>query len=154
MLSKLLSNVSNALQIDLSHCFAWTDSTIVLHWLDGSPRRFKTFVGNRVSYILDRLPANTWRHVPTSSNPADCASRGLLPKDLIQHSLWWKGPSWLQKEPPQFPTQPLISPPANTLELKATCNVTTSPPELIEKMYSSFTKLIHIIVLLSLLVHN
>ena len=56
-LSKLLCNVRKALQVDISHCFDWTDSTIVLHWLDGSPRRFKTYVGNRVSAILDRLPA-------------------------------------------------------------------------------------------------
>ena len=92
LLSKLLLNISNALQIGISHSFAWTDSKIGLHWLDGSPQNFKKFVGNRVSFILDRLPANTWRHIPTSSNPADCASRGLLPKDLVQHSLWWKGP--------------------------------------------------------------
>ncbi len=72
LLAKLLLNVSNGLQIGMSHCFAWTDSTFILHWLDGSPRCFKTFAGNRVSYILDRLPANIWRHVPSNSNHADC----------------------------------------------------------------------------------
>ncbi len=29
-------------------------------------------------------------------NPADCASRGLFPFELLAHELWWKGPSWLQ----------------------------------------------------------
>ena len=85
--SKLLCNVRKALQVEISHCFAWTDCTIVLHWLDGSPRRSKTYVGNRVSAILDHLPAVVWRHVPTWSNPADCASRGLLPKEVVEYSL-------------------------------------------------------------------
>lgn len=35
------------------------------------------------------------RYVPTSSNPADCASRGLFPTQLQEHPLWWHGPSWL-----------------------------------------------------------
>ena len=31
----------------------WTDSSIVLHWLLGNPKRFKTFVGNRVAEITE-----------------------------------------------------------------------------------------------------
>ena len=46
LLSKLLTSVRMALSLDLYSVFVWSDSTIVLHWLDGSPRRFKTFVGN------------------------------------------------------------------------------------------------------------
>ena len=94
LLAKLLTSIRTALNVDLNHTFAWSDSTIVLHWLDGSPKRFKTFVGNRVSAILNQLPARTWKHVPTANNPADCASRGFLPQDLIKHSLWWEGPPW------------------------------------------------------------
>ena len=48
LLADLLTNVRKALSIDLNHVYA---CTIVLHWLDGSPR-----------------------HVPTETNPADCAS--------------------------------------------------------------------------------
>ena len=88
-----------------------------------------------VSYILNLLPARIWNHVPTDSNPADCASRGLLPKDLLEHSLWWNGPSWLQVEPPQWPPQP-VSSPLSTSELKAcACNIAplTSPEWIEEK---------------------
>ena len=53
VLAKLLTNVRTALNIDLEHTHAWSDSTFILHWLDGSPNRFKTFVGNRVSAILN-----------------------------------------------------------------------------------------------------
>ncbi len=141
LLSKLLANTSNALQISISNRYAWTDSMIVLHWLDGSPRRFKTFVGNRVSTILELIPAKSWRHVPTSCNPADCASCGMLPEDLIAYDLWWNGPSWLQKKDSQWPNQLFTNVPDST-ELKATCNAPTT--DLLEERFSSFDKLVHI----------
>lgn len=73
----------------------------------GNPCCFKTFVGNRVSHIVDVIPPNRWRHVIGSENPADCASRGLLPSELLTHDLWWNEPSWLSlptSEWPDFPT--------------------------------------------------
>lgn len=75
--------------------YAWTDSTIVLNWLDGNPRMFKTFVGNRVSCTLELIPSNHWHHVSGLQNPADCASRGIFPSELLEHALWWDGPEWL-----------------------------------------------------------
>ncbi len=75
LLAKLLAKVRTSLKVNLENTYAWSDSTIVLHWLDGNPKRYKTFVGNRISTILELLPSRCWNHVPTSSNPADCASR-------------------------------------------------------------------------------
>ena len=49
LLTQVLSHVKNVLEISLSNVYASTDSTIVLSWLVGNPRRFKTYVGNRVS---------------------------------------------------------------------------------------------------------
>ena len=106
--AKLLNKVRTSLKVNLQDTYAWSDSTIVLYWLDGNPKRFKTFVGNRISAILELLPTR-WRYVPADSNPADCASRGLMPKELMAHSLWWEGPQWLQIEPPEYPPQPFIS---------------------------------------------
>ena len=115
---------------------------MVLHLLDGSPRRFKTFVGNRVATILELLPAHTWKHVPTQDNPADCASRGMLPEELITHSLWGNGPPWLLVEPPQLPSQPL-APPIILPEVKAVCLSVIPASQLwLEDKYSSFTKLL------------
>ena len=95
VLTKLLCHAKRILNVPVGSVFAWTDSTVVLGWLSGSPRRFKTFVGNRVSSIIDQLPPEQWRHVPGSQNPADCASRGLFPAQLKEHELWWEGPYWL-----------------------------------------------------------
>ncbi len=66
-----LSHVKKVFDIPIH---AWTDSTVVLNWLDGSPKRFKTYVGNRISAILDLIPPDKWRHVSGLENPADCAS--------------------------------------------------------------------------------
>ena len=106
LLTKLLNNVSAVLDVPLEQITAWTDSSIVLAWLDGQPREFKQFVANRVSFVLQHTRPQTWKHVPTLDNPADCASRGMAPQELLQHTLWWQGPSWLQQDPVPVPDLP------------------------------------------------
>ncbi|GFU35048.1 DUF1758 domain-containing protein [Trichonephila clavipes] len=83
--------------------FAWTDSKIVLSWLSGHPRQWKTFVANRTSEIIEVLPTKHWRHVPSKENPADIASRGIDPKCLPDCKLWWQGPPWLRLETSSWP---------------------------------------------------
>ena len=65
----------------------------MLAWLQSHPSRWKTYVANRTTQILDIVKAENWNYVDTKSNPADCASRGLLPSELIGNSLWVDGPS-------------------------------------------------------------
>nr|XP_037877020.1 uncharacterized protein LOC119630728 [Bombyx mori] len=97
LLSKLIEKVmlTYSGRVRFDQVYAWSDASIVLAWLHSSPHEWKTFVSNRVSEILRRIPADRWRHVPSADNPADAASRGLLPAALVQHDLWYHGPSWL-----------------------------------------------------------
>ena len=106
LLTKLLNNVSAVLEIPLDHVTAWTDSSVVFAWLDGRQRTHGRFEANRIAYILKHTKPQTWKHVPGTANPADCASRGMTPQELLQHSLWWQGPSWLQEDPVPIPEQP------------------------------------------------
>ena len=53
----------------------------------------------RVSSIVGLIPPNRWRHVGSSDNPADCASRGLLLSELMHYHIWWNAPSWLSRSP-------------------------------------------------------
>lgn len=143
VLAKLLHHVRKTLGIPTTSVFAWTDSTVVLSWLCGSPRRFKTYVGNRVSHIIDQLPPERWGHVPGVENPADCASRGVFPLELKDHQLWWNGPHWLQLEPSHWPTQSTFSKCVPSEE-KTSCNlgiVETPEPVIPLSRYSSFTRL-------------
>lgn len=75
--------------------FAWSDSSVVLSWLTTTQVSFKVFVTHRVGQIHSLLPGCVWRYVPSQLNPADCASRGLHPHQLIDQPLYWHGPSFL-----------------------------------------------------------
>ena len=118
---------------DLEHTHwqvvAWTDSTIVIHWLDGSPRRFKTYVGNRISFILRRLPSKNWHHVRGEQNPADCASRGLCPKELSEHDLWWFGPAWMKQNSTNWPKQVELTPDTSPMFRKKSVCMCSSRPQ-------------------------
>ena len=106
LLARLLNTTRQTLNVPLRDCFAYSDSTIVLAWLNGSPQRYKVFVANRINNTICLLPASSWKHVPTLENPADCASRGLTARELMSHTLWWHGPPWLLKQPFKPPPQP------------------------------------------------
>lgn len=73
----------------------WTDSKVVQAYIHNDARRFHTFVANRVQQIRERTVPEQWKYVDGKNNPADDASRGLSPKDLLQPSRWLRGPSFL-----------------------------------------------------------
>ena len=106
LLSTLMINISKILGIPAKDWHCWTDSAIILAWLDGRTRAHPVFIQNRVTFILERTQPRQWHHVPTADNPADCASRGITPQELLHHPLWWEGPSWLRKDPVPMPKQP------------------------------------------------
>ena len=49
--------------------YLWTDSSIVLTWIQGPPNKWKTSVGHNVDMIQEETSSAIWRHVPTESNP-------------------------------------------------------------------------------------
>lgn len=88
--------------------YAWSDSQVTLAWISASPHRWKTFIANRVSHIQSSIPPSSWRYIPTQLNPADCASRGLSPNQLLCHALWWQGPDFLFEKEDSWPQQPML----------------------------------------------
>ena len=126
ILVQLLFHCKQVLNIPPSSVYAQTDSTIVLAWLKGNPHQFKVYVGNRVAQILELIPADRWSHVVSKDNPADCASWGIFPFELLAHSLWWNGPLWLKLQPYKWPKN---NSPANAIQEgeelnNATCTLT------------------------------
>ncbi|GFU82335.1 integrase catalytic domain-containing protein [Trichonephila clavipes] len=103
LLSKLFKSVLRTLKHYTFDVFAWTDSKIVLSWLSSHLRKWKTFVANRISEIMEVLPTKLWRHVPSKENSADIASRGIDDKCLPDCKLWWQGPPWLRLETSSWP---------------------------------------------------
>lgn len=92
----------------ISRIRAWSDSSIVLSWLTSDQKYFKIFITNRVAKIHELLPNCGWNHVPTTDNPADPASRGLMPKSTISSILYWKGPHFLRLPEDQWPQSNFI----------------------------------------------
>ncbi|GFY06344.1 integrase catalytic domain-containing protein [Trichonephila clavipes] len=106
LLARLYATCKNILKEYDVHFYAWTDSQVVLSWLSSHPRNWKPYIANRTSEILDLVPADSWRYVPTKMNPADIACRDLSPKELPTCVLWWEGPQWLSCEMDSWPKQP------------------------------------------------
>ena len=73
----------------------WTEGKVVQAYIQNYARHFHTFVANRVQQIREHTAPEQWHYVDGKSNPADVASRGLGPKDLLQSSRWFRRPPFL-----------------------------------------------------------
>lgn len=146
LLARLIDFVRPMLAPAKPRCFCWTDSAVVLAWLQQHPSRWKTFVANRVATIQQYLPKAKWQHVATEENPADCASRGLLGNELRDSKLWWQGPAWLSLSEQRWPTTAVSVPKEVSLEEKLTVHLAAMQPEPweLQSRYSSWPKLLRV----------
>lgn len=62
----------------------FTDSKVVLGYLNNRSRRFYNYVSNRVNIIHQRLKPEQWNFVSTENNPADIGTRS------VKVGLWTK----------------------------------------------------------------
>ena len=158
LLANLLETTSETLNISADQVTAWSDSTIVICWLKNSSARYRTFIANRITTATNHFPPSIWFHVPTDSNPADCASRGLSARELREHSLWWKGPPWLREEPIAVPKQPqksVLDALQNQDAKPSTCLVlTTAPAVWLANRFSSYRTLINVTAWVRRAAHN
>ena len=163
LLARLIKHVKAVLEISTKEIYAFTDSTIVLYWIYGTSQRLKTFEANRVSEIQEILPPERWKHVKGNENPADAGSRGVLPKDIINHHLWWSGPLWLKSDPSTWESKLVIPLSLEAVltsgireedlklrdkkEVSMAVNTTNTPSEMVIDInrYSSFVRLMRVI---------
>ena len=83
------------LQINNVKEFYWTDSQVVLSYLNNERKRFHTFVAD----------VEQWRYVPSEINPADHASRGTTGKQFTEAKDWLMGPKFLWDSERNFPSE-------------------------------------------------
>ncbi|XP_039312876.1 uncharacterized protein LOC113004888 [Solenopsis invicta] len=103
LLTELMTRVLESLKCKIDKRFYWTDSKIVLAWINSPSRKWQVFVANRVSEIHNNSSPAEWRHVGSKDNPADLISRGTTPEQIIKSNVWWKGPSWLRQDLDAWP---------------------------------------------------
>ena len=100
--------ISGELDLRIDTTVYWTDSTTILGYIRNVSKRFKTFVGNRLSIIHEICSVQQWRHVDSGSNPADIASRGIDANDTDVLQKWFNGPAFLRRDPSSWPVCPTV----------------------------------------------
>lgn len=88
-----------------------------------------------------------WRHVGTNDNPADIVSRGIMPKEFRETTLWWEGPKFLYRPEETWPVG--HREPDEIPEIKVVVNVSAEQPEetcVIFKNCSSYRRMIRVMV--------
>ncbi|MES9882784.1 MAG: hypothetical protein ABW185_18100 [Sedimenticola sp.] len=72
----------------------YTDSKVVLGYINNRTRRFFVYVANRVDKIRRSSKPEQWGYVSTNKNPADSATRPTAAAN-IESSPWLVGPTYL-----------------------------------------------------------
>jgi hypothetical protein len=160
LLTKLVAKLKTTFNSTFDQCVYWTDSTIVLSWLQLQPSSLKTFVANHVSQIQSLTVPKELCHVPSEQIPADLLSRGRTPHQLNQSSLWWHGPQFLNG-PEHFSIKNKWNPTSvensNIPEIKTSCcllvNAADTDNSLFER-FSSFSKLVRVVAYILRFVNN
>ena len=94
---KVLALLQKELQLlNVKETF-WTDSEIVLEYIQNESRKFKVFVANRIEMIRDHTEIHQWYYIGTKDNPADYSSRGIDVANDQTVQKWFRGPSFLLK---------------------------------------------------------
>ena len=95
LVSALMSKtLKKELQPQIDGEYFWTDSQMVLSYINSDTKRFHTSVANRVQKIRQITQPNQWHYVSTEENPADHASRGISVTKLLA-SNWFSGSDFL-----------------------------------------------------------
>jgi len=115
---KMNSIIAYELDVPLQVPVFWTDSTVVLQYINNTRKRFHTFVANRIAAIHSGSDPSQWRYVDSESNPADDVSRGLKASELVSSPRWFDGPEFLRQDESRWPVNPVT-----------VCNLPDSDPE-------------------------
>ncbi|KAI2653736.1 POTE ankyrin domain family member J [Labeo rohita] len=92
--SAVSSMLKEELELKTDQEFFWTDSKVVLGYINNEAGRFHVVVANRVQRIREMTDPAQWHYIDTEQNPADRASRGLKVSELFS-SNWLTGPKFL-----------------------------------------------------------
>ncbi len=104
---QLASTIEHYLNLKLDAKFFWTDSTIVLSYINNLPnRRLKVYVNNRMSIIWSLSEAHQWRFCESQQNPGDFTSKGKSAAALVKAKIWTDGPEFLKLDSSQWPKMP------------------------------------------------
>lgn len=118
LLAELMEKVISCMNINFDKVYFWTDSYVTLYRIKSNPSKYGTFVANRISLIQEMSHPDNWLYIPTTLNPADIVSRGLMPSEMQDNQLWWRGPNFLNDAGITWPIQPPKTSVLNDVEFR------------------------------------
>ena len=142
--ARLSKTIQKESRLKFKEIVYFTDSTIVLAWIQSTSREYKQFVSSRVGEIQSISDPKQWRHIPGEVNVADDVSRGIPVREL--NGRWQHGPEFLrlpQEDWPQDSAEPNENEVAKEIR-KIVCTVKTTENVIDSRKYSSWRKLIRI----------
>lgn len=75
------------LKIEIDDVKYFSDSRIVLGYINNAKKRFFVYVANRIAHILSLSDPSQWSYIRSEINPADVSTRGILPREM-QNCVW------------------------------------------------------------------
>ena len=93
--TQVVRKIQKEIDIEIAGVTYYTDSKVVLGYITNESRRFYVYVANRVQIIRSVSTPQQWRYIESERNPADLATRGLKPSELM-NSKWLNGPDVLR----------------------------------------------------------
>lgn len=142
LLARLIEKIRASVDLANVQTYLWSDSTIAISWISSPSQNWSVFVANRVGEIQRLTESSEWRHVPSSQNPADLLSRDIGPRELIDSTLWWHGPEFLQADTDQWPSKYLPHPNEDMPEMRRVhANVATFDCNIIDGLLEKFSSL-------------
>lgn len=102
--AQLSKRIQTDLQIKNLPTYLWTDSEIVLSWINSQSTIYNTFVANRIANIQSLTLVKQWHHVSSKDNPADILSRGSPATKIRTCNLWFYGPLFLHGKEELWPS--------------------------------------------------
>ena len=83
----------------------FTDSKVILGYVNNNTKKFKIFVANQIQQIHEGSNINQCRYVPSKMNPADQVPRRLDANKNKSSSKWFKVPDFLWQNETSWPVE-------------------------------------------------
>ena len=129
--------IRKKLDVEVNEEIYYSDSKVVLGYIQNESRRFYIYVANRVQTIRNTTEPHQWRYIHTANNPANLATRCMSP-DKLMESRWLSGAEFLWNALPQPHDAPQkISLDENDPEVKREVVVCTTKSQVPHNLGSS-----------------
>ncbi|XP_055613814.1 uncharacterized protein LOC129760233 [Uranotaenia lowii] len=139
---RLRKTIEAGMSLKINKTYFWSDSTTVLSWIRSDLRRYRPYVGHRISEILDSSNVEEWRWVPTRLNVADDATKWGKGPAFDSRNRWYNAPEFLYDEEEEWPKDCSI--PETNEEIKPTWINThiLNEPEIDATRFSKWERLL------------